>query len=68
MEELKLYVVYHAKPGGRELFVRTLVEQAQAGGERPTAAFPSSHVGAATVLMLLMALIMFKDIFFLFKG
>ena len=27
MEELKLYVVYHAKPGGRELFVRTLVEQ-----------------------------------------
>ena len=27
MEELKLYVVYHARPGGRELFVRTLVEQ-----------------------------------------
>lgn len=27
MEEYKLYVVYHAKPGGRELFVRTLVEQ-----------------------------------------
>ena len=27
MEELKLYVVYHAKPGGREPFVRTLVEQ-----------------------------------------
>ena len=27
MEELKLYVVYHAKPGGREMFVRTLVEQ-----------------------------------------
>lgn len=27
MEELKLYAVYHAKPGGRELFVRTLVEQ-----------------------------------------
>ena len=27
MEELKLYVVYHAMPGGREMFVRTLVEQ-----------------------------------------
>lgn len=27
MEELKLYVVYHAKPNGREMFVRTLVEQ-----------------------------------------
>ena len=27
MEELKLYVVYQAKPGGREMFVRTLVEQ-----------------------------------------
>ena len=40
-------------PGPDGLF-RTLVEQAQAGGERPTAAFPSSHVGAATVLLLLM--------------
>lgn len=27
MEELKLYVVYHAKNGGREQFVRTLAEQ-----------------------------------------
>lgn len=27
MEELKLYVIYHAKPNGREAFVRTLVEQ-----------------------------------------
>lgn len=27
MEELKLYVVYHAKAGGREKFVRTLAEQ-----------------------------------------
>lgn len=32
---------------------RTLVEQAQASGERPTAAFPSSHVGISTVLMML---------------
>ena len=27
MEELKLYVVYHAKPGGREAFVRQVVEE-----------------------------------------
>lgn len=30
-----------------------LVEDAKAAGERPTAAFPSSHVGISTVLMLL---------------
>ncbi|HEY9551878.1 MAG TPA: phosphatase PAP2 family protein [Prevotella sp.] len=30
-----------------------LVEDAKAAGERPTAAFPSSHVGIATVCMLL---------------
>ena len=30
-----------------------LVEQAHDAGERPTAAFPSSHVGITTVLMLL---------------
>lgn len=30
-----------------------LVEQAHNAGERPTAAFPSSHVGITTVLMLL---------------
>ena len=30
-----------------------LVESAKAAGERPTAAFPSSHVGCSTVLMLL---------------
>lgn len=32
-----------------------LVEDAKAAGERPTAAFPSSHVGIATVCMLLAA-------------
>lgn len=37
----------HVQPG----FFHTLVEQAQAAGERPTAAFPSSHVGISTVLM-----------------
>lgn len=37
-------------PGG--LFYR-LVEDAKEAGERPTAAFPSSHVGISTVCMLL---------------
>lgn len=30
-----------------------MVESAKAAGERPTAAFPSSHVGISTILMLL---------------
>ena len=34
------------------LFQR-LVEMAHEGGERPIAAFPSSHVGMGTVLMIL---------------
>lgn len=38
------------KPGG--LFYQ-LVENAKAAGERPTAAFPSSHVGISTICMLL---------------
>lgn len=42
-----------ASPGPDGLF-RGLVENAQASGERPTAAFPSSHVGMSTVLMLLL--------------
>ena len=29
------------------------MEDAKAAGERPTAAFPSSHVGISTVIMLL---------------
>ncbi len=33
---------------------RNLVEATQASGERPTAAFPSSHVGVSTILMLLL--------------
>lgn len=40
-------------PGSDGVF-RRLVEAAQSGGERPTAAFPSSHVGIGTVLMLLL--------------
>lgn len=39
---------------GPDGFFRNLVENAQANGERPTAAFPSSHVGISTILMLLM--------------
>lgn len=40
-------------PGYKDGFFYQLVEQAKAAGERPTAAFPSSHVGVSTVLMLL---------------
>jgi membrane-associated phospholipid phosphatase len=39
---------------GPEGFFRSCVESAQAGGERPQAAFPSSHVGVSTVLMILL--------------
>ncbi len=34
-------------------FFQHLVEAAQQGGERPVAAFPSSHVGMSTVLMII---------------
>lgn len=40
-------------PGSEGLF-RDLVISAQTAGERPTAAFPSSHVGVATILMFLL--------------
>lgn len=39
---------------GPDGFFRNLVEATQASGERPTAAFPSSHVGASTILMILL--------------
>ena len=42
-------------PGYTPGFFYGLVEDAKAAGERPTAAFPSSHVGIATVCMLLAA-------------
>lgn len=42
-------------PGYTQGFFYELVEQAKAAGERPTAAFPSSHVGISTVCMLLAA-------------
>lgn len=40
-------------PGYADGVFYNMVESAKAAGERPTAAFPSSHVGISTVLMLL---------------
>ena len=40
-------------PGYTDGLFYHLVEGAKAAGERPTAAFPSSHVGVSTVMMLL---------------
>lgn len=40
---------------GQEGFFHTLVNVAHAAGERPIAAFPSSHVGVATIILLLAA-------------
>ena len=40
-------------PGYEKGIFYQMVEDAKAAGERPTAAFPSSHVGISTVLMLL---------------
>lgn len=39
-------------PGYSDGFFYQLVEDAKAAGERPTAAFPSSHVGIATICLL----------------
>ena len=51
------YFNYHtdlAPSPGVEGFFRDLVDSTQASGERPTAAFPSSHVGMSTMLMILL--------------
>lgn len=40
-------------PGYRDGFFYQLVVDAHNAGERPTAAFPSSHVGVSTILMFL---------------
>lgn len=40
-------------PGYRDGLFYQLVESAKEAGERPTAAFPSSHVGISTICMLL---------------
>jgi membrane-associated phospholipid phosphatase len=39
-------------PGYQDGFFYHLVEAAHNAGERPTAAFPSSHVGISTICML----------------
>lgn len=54
--EIGMYFKDHfetiAPPANGGVFQK-LVEMAQEGGERPTAAFPSSHVGISTVIMIL---------------
>ena len=40
-------------PGYEDGFFYNLVEGSQQVGERPTAAFPSSHVGISTILMIM---------------
>ena len=40
-------------PGNQDGFFAQRVAEAQAAGERPTAAFPSSHVGVTTILLLI---------------
>ena len=40
-------------PGFEHGFFYNLVELSQAVGERPTAAFPSSHVGIATIVLIM---------------
>ena len=40
-------------PGWSDGFFYSLVEGMHDAGERPTAAFPSSHVGITTILMFL---------------
>lgn len=55
--ELGDYFRYHteiAPSPGPQGFFRELVEMTQASGERPTAAFPSSHVGISTILLILL--------------
>ena len=48
------YIRKDNRKGIRNVIVVTyLVECAHAAGERPTAAFPSSHVGVTTILMIL---------------
>lgn len=42
-----------ASPGYADGFFYKMVANAHAAGERPTAAFPSSHVGVSTILMFL---------------
>lgn len=49
-------------PGGKGPF-HYLVELTQQAGERPTAAFPSSHIGVSTILLLLCRRFKLKGLF-----
>ena len=40
-------------PGWEDGLFRNLVQKAHETGERPTAAFPSSHVGVSTLVMII---------------
>ncbi|MBQ8153302.1 MAG: phosphatase PAP2 family protein [Prevotella sp.] len=53
-----------AAPGWSDGFFYHLLDIAHDAGERPTAAFPSSHVGVTTVIMLLAAHTRSKRLFF----
>lgn len=48
-----LHAQLQSCPSDHNGLFKTLVELSQAAGERPTAAFPSSHVGISTVVMIL---------------
>jgi membrane-associated phospholipid phosphatase len=52
-------------PGYKDGFFYQMVADAHAAGERPTAAFPSSHVGISTILMLLVWSSKSRRLFFL---
>ncbi len=43
----------HPAPGEEWGFFYRLVDASQEAGERPTAAFPSSHIGISTILLIL---------------
>ena len=57
-KDYKFWIVYYNQellpgPGYQHGFFYSLVEGSQQVGERPTAAFPSSHVGISTILMIM---------------
>lgn len=51
-------------PGYSQGFFYKLVESAKQAGERPTAAFPSSHVGVSTICMMLLCRLKNKTFFY----
>jgi membrane-associated phospholipid phosphatase len=53
-----------ASPGWSDGLFHHLLDITHDAGERPTAAFPSSHVGVTTVIMLLAAHTRSKGLFF----